>query len=130
MKIIWCMVLEIWSTRDWFFFLILGHFLIFYPTNNLKNQNIEKMKKSARRYHHFTQVYQKPWSCYTVPERWCGMTNAIFYFSFWAICCSFTTLTAWKIMKKKFRKNEKEGRTDGQTDGQKKWFIEVDAPPK
>ena len=26
-------------------FVILGHFLPFYPTNNPKNQNFEKMKK-------------------------------------------------------------------------------------
>ena len=28
------------------FFFILGHFFPFYPTNNLKNQNREKMKKT------------------------------------------------------------------------------------
>ena len=28
------------------FFVILGHFLPIYPTNNLKNQNFEKMKKT------------------------------------------------------------------------------------
>ena len=28
------------------FFVILDHFLLFYPPNNLKNQNFEKMKKS------------------------------------------------------------------------------------
>ena len=92
-----------WKSFDvWFlrygaqdiFFLILGHFLIFYPTNNLKNQNIEKIKKSTWRYHHFTQVYQKSWSCYTVPEIvWHDRCN----FYFWAIFCSFTTLTARKI---------------------------------
>ena len=27
------------------FFVILGHFLLFNPPNNLKNQNFEKMKK-------------------------------------------------------------------------------------
>ena len=31
--------------------VIMGHFLPFYPTNNLKNQNFEKMKKSIWRYH-------------------------------------------------------------------------------
>ena len=94
-----------WKSYDaWFlrygaqeiFFLILGHFLIFYPTNNLKNQNIEKMKKSTWRYHHFIHVYQKSWSCYTVPEIvWHDRCK--FYFYFWAIFCSFTTLTARKI---------------------------------
>ena len=44
MKIIWCMFLEIWSMTD-IIFLILDHFLPFYPTNNPGNQNFEKMKK-------------------------------------------------------------------------------------
>ena len=37
------------------FFLILGHFLPFYP----ENENFEKMKKNTWRYHHFMQVYDK-----------------------------------------------------------------------
>ena len=41
------------------FFVILGHFLPFYPTNKLKNQNFEKMKKSFWRYYHFTFVYHE-----------------------------------------------------------------------
>ena len=41
--IIWCMVSEI--TSDTVTFVILGYFLPFYPANNLKNQNCEKMKK-------------------------------------------------------------------------------------
>ena len=40
-------------------FVILGHFLPFYPPNNPQNQNFEKMKKSTSGYHYFTQVYQK-----------------------------------------------------------------------
>ena len=43
--IIWCMVPEIYGEE---FFLSLGYFLSFYPTNNLKNQNFEKMKKTPR----------------------------------------------------------------------------------
>ena len=41
------------------FFVILGQFLPFYPTNNLKNQNFEKMKrkKKAWRYYPFTHVH-------------------------------------------------------------------------
>ena len=34
-------------------------FCTFNPFNNPKNQNFEKMKKNAWRYHHFTYVYQK-----------------------------------------------------------------------
>ena len=39
------MVTEIWCTTD-FFFVILGHFLPFYPPNNPKNQNFGKIKKT------------------------------------------------------------------------------------
>ena len=41
------------------FFVILGHFLPFYPANSPKNKNFKKLKKKAWRYHHSTQVYQK-----------------------------------------------------------------------
>ena len=44
MTIIWCMVPEIFSTAD-SIFVILDHFLHFYPPNNPKNQNFEKIKK-------------------------------------------------------------------------------------
>ena len=53
--------------RDIEFCAISNHFLPFYPTNNLKNQNFEKIKKKAWRYHHFTLVYHK-WQSYDV---WC-----------------------------------------------------------
>ena len=39
------MVPEIWSMRQTEYFVILNHFLPFYPSNNLKKQNFEKMKK-------------------------------------------------------------------------------------
>ena len=48
MTIIRCMVPEIWSATVRIF-CHFGHFLPFYPTNNL-------------RYHHFTKVYWKAWS--------------------------------------------------------------------
>ena len=62
-KTIWCMVPEIWSARG-ITFCILGQFLPFYPTNNLKYTNFErkKMKKSLE-VHHFTLVYHK-WQSY------------------------------------------------------------------
>ena len=64
MKIVWCMVLKIWSIAD----RIFSHFGPFYallPPNNLENQNFEKMKKNNWRYHHFTKVYHK-WQSYDV----------------------------------------------------------------
>ena len=61
-----------WQSYDiWFFkygvqqtkfFVILDHFLPFYPPNNPKNPNFEKLKKNPWRYHHFTYVNQKLWS--------------------------------------------------------------------
>ena len=44
MKIIWCMVPEIWGRTN-SVFILLGHFLPFDPPNNLKSQNFEKMEK-------------------------------------------------------------------------------------
>ena len=44
---------EIWSTTQNFLFA-LDHFLPFYPSNNPKNKNFEKMKKN-----HFTNVCLK-----------------------------------------------------------------------
>ena len=47
-------------------FLILDHFLPFYPPNNSKNQNFEKTKKkNTWRYYHLTHVYHK-WQSYDV----------------------------------------------------------------
>ena len=45
------------------FFVILDCFLPFYPLNNLKNQNFEKLKKNAWKYYHFTHRYHKWQSC-------------------------------------------------------------------
>ena len=64
------MIPELWSTQQTQFFVILGDFLPFYPTN-LRNQNFEKLKKNTWRYHHFTQVYKKIIIiCHTVPDIW------------------------------------------------------------
>ena len=45
----------------------------------VKFQNHEKKNKPWR-YHHFTQVYQKSWSCFTVPWTWCVTDVIIFHF--------------------------------------------------
>ena len=95
---IWFLRYEAWQTE---FFVILDRFLSFYPSNNTKNQNFEKLKKNTSRYHHFTQVYQKSWS-YAIPFLRYGA-----YFLFWAIFCHFTSQTAWKIKIKKKKKKKK-----------------------
>ena len=50
MKFIWCMVPEIWCATE--FFVILGHFFRFYPTNNRKNLNFKKKKKKKKKKPH------------------------------------------------------------------------------
>ena len=64
------------------------------------------------------------------------------FLSFWTIFFPFTPLTTWKINNhiEKWQSYDvwflrygawwTDGRTDGQMDRQKKWHIEVDAPPK
>ena len=47
MTIIWCMLPEIWSMTV-IIFCHFWPFFAFYPTNNPKNQNFEKMKKMHR----------------------------------------------------------------------------------
>ena len=99
MTIIWCMVLETWSTTD--MFCHSGLFFPFLPPMDPENQNQEKGKKTWRHYH-FTNVYHK-WQLYVVwcmfPEIW--VATDIFC-SFWAIFCPFIPLTTWniKILKK------------------------------
>ena len=59
---VWFLRYGAWLTQ---LFIILDHFLHLYPPNNPENQNFEKMKKNAWRYHHFTHVYHK-WQSYDV----------------------------------------------------------------
>ena len=89
-----------WQSYVWFmryeapqteFFFNLGHILPFYPTNNPKNQNFEKMKKnpgdiiilhkcSKNRDHKlYSSWYMK-----------CSRQN---FLSFWVLFCPFTPLT-------------------------------------
>ena len=62
-------------------FFHFGPFLPFYPTNNPKNQNFEKMKKSLEISPFYTSVPQIMIICYIVPEIWC-MTDVICIFHF------------------------------------------------
>ena len=68
-----CQSYDVWflryPARQTGFFVILDHFLPFYPPNNPKNQNFWKMKKKTNkpwRYYRLTQVYQKSWSYATL----------------------------------------------------------------
>ena len=46
MRVIWCMVHEIWSAMDKVF-CNFGPFFALFPPNNLKNQNFEKNEKNT-----------------------------------------------------------------------------------
>ena len=63
-RIIWCMVPEIWSSTGRMFF---WSYAIFCPFTPLKNENI-KNEKNPWRYHQFTQLYQKSWSSVYCPR--------------------------------------------------------------
>ena len=63
-------------------FVILGHFLPFYPTNNPNNQTFQKMKKTTGDIiilHKCTKNYHQ--MLYNVPEIW-RLTDVIFIFHF------------------------------------------------
>ena len=96
MKIIWCMIPEIWSAPNRFF---LSSWAIFCPLTpvTVQKMKIEKnWKKNTWKYHHFTQVYEKSWSYAILFLRYKVRDGCNCYFSFWTIFCSFTHLTAQK----------------------------------
>ena len=80
-------------------------FQLFYPPNNPKNQNFEKMKETAGNIiilHKCTKNHDHMLYCSL--DIAC---NECTYFSFWAIFCPFTLLTAWKINTfKKWKKHQ------------------------
>ena len=45
--------------RDRLILVILGHFLHFYSSEKLKNENSGKNEKDTGKCYHFTQLYQK-----------------------------------------------------------------------
>ena len=78
---------KIWCMTDVIFF-ILGHFLLFYPPNSLKNQNLKKMYKTDRDIiilHKCTKNHDYILCCsYMTHDRY------NYYFSIPAIFCPFT----------------------------------------
>ena len=77
------------------FFVILGHFLPFYPPKNPKNQNFEKMKKPPRDIIilHRCKITGNHMMYGSLDNK----HNRQTFLSFWTIFCLFTILTAWKI---------------------------------
>ena len=90
---VWFLRYGAWWTE---FFVILDHFLPFYPNRNQKNQNFEKMKKTRRDIiilHKCTKNHDHMLHCSWDTTR----DRCNFYFSFWAIFCPYTPLTTQKI---------------------------------
>ena len=80
-------------------FIILGHFLPFYPPNNLKNQNFEKNEKSII-LHKCTKNYDH--MLYASWDMECNRHN---FLLFWIIFCPFIALYwPWKKIVKKPRR--------------------------
>ena len=96
------MIPEILSETGRIFFVILGHFLPFYPSNP-KNQNFAKIKKLSGDIIilHVCTIMAVIWCM--VPEIW-SMTNRIFcHFGLF-----FALLPPWQPKKSNFWKNEKK----------------------
>ena len=80
-------------TRE--FFLILDHFLPFYPLNNKENQNFEKMKKaSGDVIILYMCTINGNHMMHGSLDMECDRHNVL---SFWGIFFPFTTLTTQKI---------------------------------
>ena len=145
------MVPDIWSTTDRIF-CQFGPFFPFYPKNNQKNLNFQKMKKMPGdiimlqkcNKNHDHMLY----CSWDMVHDGCN-----FHFSFWAICCLFIHLTTqksknlkkWlicleissiyksvpKIMITWYTVPDIWSATDNRKiDRQKKWHMEVGAQPK
>ena len=125
---------------------------IFCPFTPLTVQKMKiKKKKKKKKHHHFTEVYQKSWS-YTILFLRHDVTDVIIIFHFGLFFALLAPLTTrkikisikWKIfleislfytcvpkiMIRWCTVPEIWCTTDGQMDEQKKWHIEVGAPPR
>ena len=98
---VWFLRYEAWRTES---LVISDHFLPFYPPNNPKNQNFEKLKKTPGDIiilHKCTKNHDHMLYCsWDMARDGCNC-----YFSFWTIFCPFTSLKAQKI---KILKKSKE----------------------
>ena len=85
-----------YKVRQTEFFVMLGHFLPFYPSNSPKNQNLKKLKKTLRDIiilHKCNKNHDYMLYCSWDVER----DRCTCYFSFWANFILLTPLTAQKI---------------------------------
>ena len=95
----WFLRYGVWQTE---FFIILDCCLPFYPTNKLKNQNFEKLKKAPEDIIILHKCNQKSWSYAILFLRYGAWQIKLFFI--FGYFCTFTPLTAQKI---KIIKNEK-----------------------
>ena len=133
---------------DRILFVILGHFLPFYPTNNPNKQNLKHMKNTPGDIIILHKCKKIMIICYAVPEIW-HMIDVIFIIHFELF---FALLPPNSLKNQKNLKNEKapdniiilhkcfknynqmmysswDMMHDRRTDGRwKKWHIEVGAP--
>ena len=79
-----------YGARQIEFFVILGHVLLFYPTNNSKNQILKKWKNNLEISSFYTCVPQMTIIWCMVPEIW--STTDIIFMSFWTMFCPFYLL--------------------------------------
>ena len=89
---VWFLRYGAWQT---IFFLILDHFVPFYPPNKPENQNFEKREKTPGDIilHKCTKNHDD--ILYLSLDM--VLDKCKFYFSFWAFFCPFTPLTAGKF---------------------------------
>ena len=71
---------ETWCVTDVIIFHF-GPFFALYLPNSPKNQKFSKNEKEAWRYHHFTLVYQKPWSYAILFLKYGGWLDVIIFHS-------------------------------------------------
>ena len=85
-----------------YFFVILGHFLLFYPQQpkKWKYQNMKINPGYIIILHKCTTNHDHRLHCF-----WNMACDGSNYFSLWAIFCPFTPVTAWKMtIPQKFKK--------------------------
>ena len=107
MTIMWYMVLEIWSSPD--FFVILSHFLPSYPLTAWKMKFSKKKKKMKKRLKKLGDIITLQKCTKNHDHRlYCSWDMAHYrcnYFSIWAILLPFMPLTAHKMkISKKWKK--------------------------
>ena len=93
MTIKWCVVPEILSTTNIFFCHFQPFFAFLHPNYPItltawEMKILQKWKKHLEMSSYYTSLLKIMIIWYTVPEIW--HVTDVFYFSFWAIFCTFT----------------------------------------